>query len=57
MYCIHAQLYTYTHRYDWLWQNPLLTHKGKYLKIHNSIIPSVISQEGLKAAGLQVAIN
>ena len=28
---------------DWLWENPPLTHKDKYLEIHNSIIQSVIS--------------
>ena len=30
---------------DWVWENPLLTHKDKYLEIHNSIIQSVISRE------------
>ena len=33
---------------DWLWENPPLTHKHKYSEIHNSIIQSVISQEGSK---------
>ena len=33
---------------DWLWENPLVTHKDKYLEIRNSIIQSVISREGLK---------
>ena len=33
---------------DWLWKNPPLTHKDKYLEISNSIIQSVISREGLK---------
>ena len=33
---------------DWLWENPPLTHKDKYLEIRNSIIQSVISREGLK---------
>ena len=33
---------------DWLWENPPLMHKDKYLEIRNSIIQSVISQEGLK---------
>ena len=33
---------------DWLWENPPLTHKDKYLEILNSIIQSVISREGLK---------
>ena len=32
----------------WLWENPPLTYKGKYLEIRNLIIQSVISQEGLK---------
>ena len=30
------------------WENPPLMHKDKYLEIRNSIIQSVISQEGLK---------
>ena len=33
---------------DWLWENPPLTHKDKYLEIRNSIIQNVISREGLK---------
>ena len=33
---------------DWIWENPPLTHKDKYLEIRNSIIQSVISEEGLK---------
>ena len=33
---------------DWLWENPPLTHKDKYLEIRNSIIQSVISREGSK---------
>ena len=33
---------------DWLWENPPVTHKDKYLEIRNSIIQSVISREGLK---------
>ena len=33
---------------DWLWENPSLMHKDKYLEIPNSIIQSIISQEGLK---------
>ena len=33
---------------DWLWENPPVTHKNKYLEIRNSIIQSVISREGLK---------
>ena len=35
---------------DWLWENPPLTHKSKYLEIRiaNSIIQSVISREGIK---------
>ena len=33
---------------DWLWENPPLTHKDKYLEIHNSIIQSVVSREGSK---------
>ena len=33
---------------DWLWENPPLTNKDKYLEICNSIIQSVISREGLK---------
>ena len=33
---------------DWLWENLPLMHKHKYLEICNSIIQSVISQEGLK---------
>ena len=33
---------------DWIWENPPLMHKDKYLEIHNSIIHSVISQESLK---------
>ena len=32
----------------WLWENPPLAHKDKYLEVHNSIIQSVISQEGSK---------
>ena len=32
----------------WLWENPPVTHKEKYLEIRNSIIQSVISPEGLK---------
>ena len=28
---------------DWLWENPPVTHKDKYLEIRNSIIQSVIS--------------
>ena len=31
-----------------LWENPPLTHKDKYLEIHNSVIQSVISREGSK---------
>ena len=34
------------HNCDWLWENPPLTHKNKYLETCNSIIQSVISQEG-----------
>ena len=30
---------------DWLWENPPLTHEDK---IRNSVIQSVLSQEGLK---------
>ena len=33
---------------DWLWENPPVAHKDKYLEIRNSIIQSVISREGLK---------
>ena len=33
---------------DWLWENPPLMHKDKYLEIRNSIIQSVISREGSK---------
>ena len=33
---------------DWLWENPPLTHKDKYLEIRNSIIQCAISWEGLK---------
>ena len=36
------------HICDWLWENPPLTHKDKYLEICNSIIYSVISREGSK---------
>ena len=34
--------------FDWIWENPLLMHKDKYLEISNSIIQSVISREGSK---------
>ena len=34
----------------------LHTKKYKYLKLHNSIIQSVISQEDLEAAGLVISI-
>ena len=34
---------------DWLWKNLPLMHKDKYLEIHNSVIQSVISREGLKS--------
>ena len=33
---------------DWLWENPTLMHKDKYLEIRSSVIQSVISLEGLK---------
>ena len=33
---------------DWLWENPPLTYKDKYLEIRISIINSVISREGSK---------
>ena len=32
---------------DSLWENPPLAHKDKYWEIRNSIIQSVVSQEGL----------
>ena len=41
---------------EWLWENLPLMHKDKYWEICNSIIQSVISWEGLKAAGLQFAM-
>ena len=31
---------------DWIWENPASTHKYKYLEIPNSIIWSIITQEG-----------
>ena len=43
---------------DWLWENPPVTHKDKYLEIHNSIIRSVIYiSRRLKAACLQFTTN
>ena len=42
--------------YDHLWENPSIMHKDKYLEMHNSIIQSIISQEGL-ATGLHFVIN
>ena len=39
---------------DWLWENPPVTHKDKYLEIHNS--KCNISRR-LKAACLQFATN
>lgn len=38
-------------------ENPSVTYKDKYLETHNLIICSVISQEDLKAAGLQFTTN
>ena len=38
----------YEYNCDWLWENPPVTHKYKYLEIHNSIIQSIISRESLK---------
>ena len=56
--CMHKSMYAYMHisittdlpTYvcDWLWENPPLMHKDKYWEIRNSIIQSVICQEGLK---------
>ena len=43
-----TKLACYLHICDWLWENPPVTHKDKYLEIRNSIIQSVISREGLK---------
>ena len=40
--------HVFSHICDWLWENPPVTHKDKYLEICNSIIQSVISREGLK---------
>ena len=44
---------------DWLWENPPLTHKDKYLEICNSIIQSIKCNKSkkLKAACLQFATN
>ena len=46
MYSIYDHVYIVI--CDWLWENPPVTHKDKYLEIRNSIIQSVISREGLK---------
>ena len=41
---------------DWLWENPAITHKNKYLKMQNSIIQSEDLRR-LKITGLQFVIN